>query len=278
MNDAWPAVIAEALTKGCETSGGAVPGAKLRQLVAQFAPRHGLKYPPPGDEAEKFGDFLKRFESTLIVLRRPGRDILVAPAEMPQLLDVSEKGSTQIREDMFDAFTRIPRGSPPLTAWYSRETDTVLWFREDAPPDSATFVKIPPATVQEQLEDRRLFAESSDVENDSKQALLGSLGGDTALGSFSNAVRAHGLARKWHLYRFRAVTKRIKDWSEREGVPWHDQWLYASEQRVLARPARAGTRAFGKGTRFGQFIDALSEEELRRISVPLDIVLKFLVG
>jgi len=72
MDGIWNEVVAEALNRGLETSDGAVPGAKLRELVARIGPKHGVSYPLPGREDEKFADFLKQFSSSVIVLRREG--------------------------------------------------------------------------------------------------------------------------------------------------------------------------------------------------------------
>jgi hypothetical protein len=131
---------------GLETSDGPVPGAKLRELVARIAPKHGVNYPPPGHESEKFGDFLKQFNSSLILLRREGQDLLVAPSDMPQLLQRSGNTYAQIRDDIFEAFTRIPRGSLPRQPWYVRDADTIEWLAENEKPDASRFARIPPAT------------------------------------------------------------------------------------------------------------------------------------
>jgi hypothetical protein len=276
MNNAWPAVVVEALRVGCQTSNGAVPGAKLRQLIARIAPQYGMKYPPPESEDEKFGDFLKRFESLLIVLRRDGQDILVAPAEMPQLLDVSEKGRTRLREDLFEAFTSIPHGPSPIAPWYARESDTIEWMPSNETLDSIGFVRIPVATLMQELEDRKAFALSSEIEEQVRERLLAALSSHSALGSFSKEVRAHGLARKWHFHRFQAVTRRIKAWCEAEHIAWRNEWISTNEQRIPARSIHEPSSRRGPRTSFGQFVEILSDEDLRRISIPLDIVLKML--
>src|ERR1700679_785111 len=122
MSDVWSQIVAEALKRGLEVSKGAIPGAKLRQLIARIAPQYGEQYPPAGHEDAKLGAFLNRFNSLLLVLRRDGQDILVAPVDKPQLLDIAEsgQGQTQLRDDIFEAFTHISRESSPLEPWYER--------------------------------------------------------------------------------------------------------------------------------------------------------------
>ncbi len=87
MDEVWSTVVSEALERGIKESGGrAVSGAKLRQLVAHLAPQHGVSYPPPGFESTNFSEFLKHFDSQVIVLRRRAQDILLAPVSRPELL------------------------------------------------------------------------------------------------------------------------------------------------------------------------------------------------
>jgi len=275
MDEIWNEVVAEALKRGLETSDGAVPGAKLRELVARIAPKHGVSYPLPGREDEKFADFLKQFSSSVIVLRREGQDLLVAPSDAPQLLDRSVNVYAQIRDDIFEAFTRIPKGSSPRQAWYARDTDTIEWLTEDENPDGVRLVRIPAATLDQELSDRRAFSLSPGIEKDVQDKLLGTLTAHSALGSFSAALRAYGLARKWHLYRFSEVVRRIKKWCESEKVLWRDEWLTPVNQHskadAVAAPS-ASTEA--RRTSFSQLVETLTDEDLRRISVPLDIVLK----
>lgn len=275
MDEIWNEVVAEALKRGLETSDGAVPGAKLRELVARIAPKHGVSYPLPGREDEKFADFLKQFSSSVIVLRREGQDLLVAPSDAPQLLDRSANVYAQIRDDIFEAFTRIPKGSSPRQAWYARDTDTIEWLTEDENPDGVRLVRIPAATLDQELSDRRAFSLSPGIEKDVQDKLLGTLTAHSALGSFSAVLRAYGLARKWHLYRFSEVVRRIKKWCESEKVLWRDEWLTPVNQHskadAVAAPS-ASTEA--RRTSFSQLVETLTDEDLRRISVPLDIVLK----
>jgi hypothetical protein len=275
MDEIWNEVVAEALKRGLETSDGAVPGAKLRELVARIAPKHGVSYPPPGREDEKFAGFLKQFSSSVIVLRREGQDLLVAPSDAPQLLDRSANVYAQIRDDIFEAFTRIPKGSPPRQPWYARDTDTIEWLTEDENPDGVRFVRIPAATLDQELSDRRAFSLSPGIEKDVQDKLLGTLTAHSALGSFSAVLRTHGLARKWHFYRFSEVVRRIKKWCESEKVLWRDEWITPVNQHSTANAVAAPSASTeARRTSFSQLVETLTDEDLRRISVPLDIVLK----
>jgi hypothetical protein len=274
MDEQWKQVVIEALARTAKKSSKAVPGAKLRETIARVATEMGLRYPPAGHEGESFSDFLKLFESELLIRRPKGEDFVVAPVDMPQLLlDVADSAGTRVREDMFEAFTKIPRGSPPLQPWYVPENDTVEWLAANEPPGLRRLVSIPPSTLQQELDERRTFVQSSEIEGEVKDRIVAALSSHAGLGSFAKVIAAHGLARKWHAHRFQAVVRRMKAWSEAEHVPWREDWIITSDHRS---PPNIG---IGKATDesrnlFGRFVEALSDDDLRRISVPLDIVLK----
>jgi hypothetical protein len=273
-NEVWHQIITTALNEGMQISGGAVPGAKLRQLINRIAAKRGEQYPPRGDEDKKFTEFLNQFSSLLIVLKRTGQDILVAPADKPQLFDLSQDASTELREDIFEAFTRIPSHQSP---WYERGTDLITWTAAEEALDSERFVKIPPASLDQELGDRKAFASSPGIDPEVKENLLATLKEHSALWAFSKAVKKYGLSRRWHLFRFQEIVKRIRYWCESQHVEWHAEWLRTREDsaakiQAMKRAASIG----GEGHLFGKLIENLNEEELKRVSLPLDIVLKLL--
>ena len=210
-----------------------MPGAKLRELIAESARKRGLAYPPAESPNEKFGDFLKRFDSVLIVWRREGQDFLVAPVDKPELLaDVQAVRPARLREDIFEAFTRISRESPPKYPWYDPETDTVKWLAIDESQPNHRLVRMPSPSQSEEVEDRRFFANSPEL-SDHKDALLSTLGDHSALWAFSKSIKERGLGRKWHLYRFQIIVRRLKLWCASEHVEWRDEWIGQAPPRVI---------------------------------------------
>jgi len=276
MNEIWPEIIKKALDRGLEISKGAIPGAKLRQIIARIAPEYNEQYPPVGHEGEKFKDFLGRFGSLLTVLPRDGQDILVAPSDKPELLSTSETGQAHLREDIFEAFTRIPRESPPREPWYERSTDKITWRTANETLGALEFVKIPPATLSQELEDRRAFALSSEIDPQIKDSLLATLQDHSALWAFSRIVRENGLAHKWHFFRFRSLIMRIRHWCERENIEWREDWLRSKSDQPNRAKSVNISGFIDEQHRFEGFLEGLSDEDIRRISVPLDIVLKLL--
>jgi hypothetical protein len=279
MDEAWNEIVREAVAAGLKTSSGPVPGAKLRELIVKSAQSRGLPYPPSGHEQESFGDFLKHFDSIVLVRRRKGRDLLAAPSDMPELLsEAPESGAARLREDIFEAFTRIPRGVPPSEPWYVVSDDAVVWLLPAELSGSGELVKIPASTLEQELSERKSFVQSADLAQETKNRIASSLDAHSGLGSFSKLIKAHGLSQMWHQHRFQTVVRRIRAWCTASGVPWHEEWV--SSLDASKPPTQAGDDLATKNQRylFGRLVESLTDEDLRRISVPLDIVLKVIQG
>jgi hypothetical protein len=277
MDEAWKQIVAEALAVGLKTSNGPVPGAKLRQLILKVAKKRDLTYPPSGHEQESFGDFLKQFESIALVRRREGRDLLVAPADMPQLLaDAPESGVARLREDIFEAFTRIPRGLPPSEPWYVVSDDTVVWLLPTELSGSGELVKIPAATLELELSERKSFIQSVDLSEDVRNRIAGSLDAHSGLGSFSKLIKAHGLSQMWHRHRFQSVVRRIRAWCATAGIPWREDWVLSGDASKPSTSTGDELPTANQRHIFERLVQSLNDEDLRRISVPLDIVIKLI--
>lgn len=280
MDEVWTTIVAEALERGVRETKGPVPGAKLRQLIAHSAQQRGLEYPPPGFEGSNFGGFLKHFDSSIIVLRRRAQDILVAPVNRSELLmDVNSSTSQpQLREDVFAAFTHIPRDAGSKLPWYEPADDRIVWLEAAKADANETLIPIPHSTRNQEIADRRAFVASGAVGLDLRDGLVRTLdgGGSSVLWAFSQAIRFAGLSKKWHIYRFQLLTERIRRWSETQRIPWREEWLVAGgdSARSNAEVEIAGERASEK-VNLKELLTALDETDLRRINVPLDIVLKF---
>jgi len=273
----WGKIVSEALQRGIRESKGAVPGAKLRQLITRAAVENGTRYPIEGFEGERFSDFLKRFDSALVVLKRRSQDLLVAPAAQPELLNESSSsvGQVVIRSDLFAAFTRISRGIPPKEPWYDKTRDSISWLETDSPKDEASLVRIPGATQAQEIADRLAFAQSEGIEPGTRDSLLRALGegGQSVLWGFSQVIRSAGLSRRWHVFRFHELTKRIRTWCEQNAITWREDWIVAADEKPQGALGDAPMVAIER-TALEELFSRLKDDDLRRISVPLDIVLK----
>lgn len=275
----WRKIVSEALQRGIEESKGPVAGAKLRLFISRAAVQNGTQYPPEGLEEEKFGDFLKRFSSILLVLKRKSQDLLVAPATQPELLSDSSSsdGQAVIRVDLFTAFTRISRGNPPKEPWYDRTRDTILWLDADALKDEASLVRIPAASRDQEVADRNAFAHSENIEPGTRDSLLHALeeSGQSVLWGFSQVIRSAGLSRKWHVFRFHELTKRIRTWCEQNAIVWRDDWIVAVDEKSREASGDVPIVALDR-TALEELFSRLKEDDLRRVSIPLDIVLRLM--
>jgi hypothetical protein len=282
MDEIWTKIVTEALERGLrETKGRPVPGAKLRKLVASVAAQHAQSYPPAAFEGSSFSDFLKACDSILIVLKRPAQDLLVAPVEQAELLlNTSDQGSrAEIRRDVFDAFTRIPRVGDTKSSWYDSARDQFLWLDAESAGANDALVPGPRASKEQEIDDRRSFVDASVQPGETRDALLRTLTetGNSALWAFSNVLRASGLSRKWHEYRFQRLTGRIRIWSEHARQVWRDDWLVAGDVATSRRSEPATeTGSVPNRANLQTLISRIDEADLQRITVPLDIVLKWL--
>ncbi|MYZ50873.1 hypothetical protein [Malikia spinosa] len=269
----WQPIVRKALEEGIEISAGPIPGARLRQLIARYAADANLSFPPDPDST--FSSFLDHFQDLLFVQRRPGHDMLVVPGDRVALLSATKDTpqSAVLRRDLFEALTIIPKegAAGPL---YIRSSDSVFWPMPgiETPADA---VVLPFSTRDLALEDRREFVAQT-RSKELRTSLETSLTHSKPLHSFSEAVRAHGLAREWHQFRLGKLLERLKRWSEEKAVPWRTVWFLESEQVATQSlgTAPGPTGASNVQDFFAALAVVLKEGDLARISIPLDLVAK----
>lgn len=278
-DEQWGIILKEALDECIKTSNSAVPGAKLRETLSRVAQKNGETYPPVGGGS--FGNFLKKYPNIVAVRKRLGQDILIAPHDQPDLLIIpgatADKSQSGIRRDLFEAFTFVKNSSAP---WYNTASDSVEWLPAGNPdPNDSTLKKIPAVTLSDAIDDRKKFIET--LENSAWQtALHSSLTDVNSLSAFSKCIVKLGLLPDWHKFRLTILTQRISDWVKAAGIEWKDAWLTTSlrgedtlqlDKEISNEPSRQWRQAMLMLTQ------SLNQEDLSRISVPLDIVLKTLV-
>ena len=95
---------------------------------------------------------------------------------------------------------------------------------------------------------------------------------ESALGSFSQAVKDLHLERSWHVFRFERVGQRVKDWASSKQLEWKPGWTSSSRSIALESSAinSRQTNAFLAG------LMQLGPDDAKRVLVPLDIVLKLI--
>lgn len=276
MDKVWQELINEALTQLIDWTGAPAPGAKLRGMVARLARERGLEFPPPG--IRKFSELVEAFPADFILQRRPGSDVLVVPTARAELLAVERSGGSapaaRIRQDLFDALTRVPLPAYGLP-YYEPEKDAVLYVKDgDQPPQ--TGVIMPATSIEQELALRAKFRDEAEVVETAKEALSSALTTNTPLRDFSQAVQEFGLVKKWHAYRVALLATRLREWSVHTGLPWQQSWVDAVEPRVPAANPPTAPVSLDNKRHLLELSALLTEEDLARISVPMDIVLRLL--
>jgi len=225
-------------------------------------------FPPASEPDLKFVSFLDRYPSVVRVIRRKGSDVLVIPANRPELLFSSEQAFS-IRLELFKAFTNF---RAPKDPWYERTLEEVVW-REPGAKERGDFVKIPRATEESELELRRLFLpEVEDLEV--RKRVQSAIASQNPFREFTSAVRAESLQRRWHLYRSRAIANRLIEWASGAGIAWKDEWFVPLDD---ATRSRSVIRRF-EADLISEVLSGLEGEDLDRVMVPLNLVLKILQG
>lgn len=280
MDNIWLDILKSALDNLAARTGEPVAGAKLRSAVKKLAEDRGIDFPPEG--MTKWSSFLESFPNDVSIVRSPGSDLLVVPANRPDLQAVAVAAASataspsalgRIRSDIFDALTRIPK--PNEWAIYIPEADAVLWqgSDEDVPQNS---VRFPVATLEEEIALRRRFSESdsSAITDGARDAILKACDSDGPLRQFSLAIRAYGLIQDWHVFRMSALSEKLRGWARTYGLPFRDEWLGLENPKITPTPDLSPAAVNKRG--LVELAGLLSEEDISRISVPLDVVLRLL--
>jgi hypothetical protein len=272
MADAvWERIVASALAEGVDVSKGPVPGARLRHLVARQAQAAGLSFPP--DPTKTFSSFLDEFPGVLLAQRRPGRDMLVVPADNVGLLSTPAANSIapMLRRDLFEALTLIPREGV-ATPFYLRASDKVIWAEPGtAVADDA--IPFPAISLDDAIAERKAFSSQAPTP-DAREALERSLLDSKPLRTFTEVLRRQGLLHGWHQFRLGRMLERLRSWSAANEIDWRSEWLPSDERAVenTLGTATAGTRLETAQAFLTALSLVLREEDLARVSIPLDLV------
>lgn len=279
MENIWLDIVKDALDLAIAESGEAVAGAKLRAAVAKIANAKNLDFPPP--ELRKFASFIGNHPQFFEIKWRPGHDILIAPQGKSELFktkpDTSEKPasvSKRIRGDIFDALTRI--FLTKKSAFYIPATDTIIWLEKSigAPPDSA--IAFPEHSTKDELDVRRQFCNSYQGGEQAKKAMAIALQTETDLKPFTDVIHSYGLVGDWHAYRFDFLCTKLRYWAAANNVAWREEWIVEDKPPAQAAARSTQTIILDNKQRLMEFCSSLGDDDIPRINVPLDIVLRLL--
>lgn len=262
----WREVVAQALDLAVAAYEGPVPGARLWHFITRVAQEKGLTFPPRANL--KFLDFLLQYPDVVQVVRRHETDLLVVPPDRPELLT---KGGQFliVRNDLFKALTQV---DPTHRPHYDKSRDRVVWIDAQSQATSPDLVPLPKLTLASEMGFRQQFVgQVQDAEKG--EQLEAALSNPRPLPAFERAVHAAGVQREWYSYRSEQVLKRLRDWATESSIPWQESWISTPEVPV---ERTAATSAGRKADELASALASLSEADLARISVPLDILAKLL--
>jgi hypothetical protein len=275
----WAPVVTAAFNDYLTNKSGgrvtAIPAAPLKPLVARRAAEVGLQFPPEGYENRKFVEFLDSVPSAVSTRRRAGQDVLVAPTDRQDLLDVdvalqteSNRDRSALRGDVFRAFTKIPRAG--RQHWYSRAQDAFIEL--DAAHSDPSLIPVPSETIEGALADRTSFADSLPDDIRRSPLIEALREPSTALGDFTRKVKELRLERAWHMFRLNRLSQKVRTWGAEHQVEWSPSWtdINVSQAPDAAMVSARETNSFLAG------LMQLGPEDAKRVLVPLDIVLKLM--
>lgn len=274
MEQDWGTIFDAAFQAAFSGKSGPVPGAKFRQVVARAAEAQGVPFPPSG--MGRFSEFLERFPEKVLIQRTPGRDILVVPATEPGRLSDDRGVSARLRPDIFVALTYFSADAG--RHYYVPATDQVVTIPQgsnDQPPLAS--VPFPPASKDHEFKLRHDFVASDGLSPEAKEALEKALKDGRPLPTFNEAVKRFGLSREWHMFRMADLITRLRAWADEHGIAWSPTWLGDPPVKQEAKaPIQARKLQRDLSTLIQALAGQVTEADLARISVPLDIVLKLL--
>lgn len=276
---AWHEVIGEALSQAESDGGLPVVGAVLHSIIAQIARKKGLPFPPKPEVS--FKEFLLDNMEVVWVIPRPGQDFVAVPPSRADLaVDSSDKA---LRADLFKAFTVVKKAT---NRWYSAKDDSIIETSADVEHPGANCYKIPPVTFEREVQRRQDFVDSQ-VQGDLRQKLLPALAAPKPLTAFSKAIHENGLIETWKIFRTQTIAQAVRDWSVSVRLPWGGDWIIVREARSDHLMHRDDRRPFGDNARGHEAADlarrriittlaSLPLDDLKRVKIPLDLVIKVL--
>lgn len=281
MDQVWEQLVQNSLADAINKYGEApISGSRFSQAIKRHAQQAGLEFPPT--PFKTFGEFIEQFSSIVIPHYRPGRDMLLAPFDKPELLLLERQDSSinRIRDDFFNAFTKIPKNSNEGEPYYLVPSDEIAWFTNETPKPGGA-IPLPPATFEREISDRKNFIESTaEMPHEVKTKLSLALEDTSPLGSFSNAVKNVDLAPAWHQFRTVAIVKRLRSWSSEHGIPWRSSWIAETRLTAAELPAAEQVAALPEKNSaalagfLATLASTLTDEDMARISIPMDIIAK----
>ncbi len=248
----WDNLVRDALR---ELGADAVmaPGAKLRQQMEKMAPATGFDVPAHLKSHEQpFGVLVGQADG-VVLHKRPGSDMLVGlegadpPAEKACAPSAGQTGSTRLRKDVWEAFTRL---SPNFV--YLPGSDRFVPTGQQEGPS----IPVPDIKLEGLIRDCRDFIDGLDsaVQPLLRRALEHTA---TPLAKFRDALQEMGYLHAWTSWRVDMLRNRVIEWAKKNQIEPRNSWFSPTRSSMTAHRA------------LEQLMPYLTTDEVRRLPVPL---------
>ena len=250
----WSSIALQAL-RNLGADSVMVPGAKLRLEMETVGAEMGFSVPGHLESSERpFGTLMEQVKG-VVVIRRPGTDMLVGLGTATPPQETSPKraiGSTgSLRRDVFEAFTRLSK----VAFVYLPATDQFI------PSNLAQgrSVPIPETTLEELVRDREDFVKSLD--SHAQPALFAALTRSSKpLADFHRVLSEMDLLSSWASMQADLLRERVAAWAREHNIQSRDSWFSRDRSGPMARQA------------LERLIPYLTAEEIRELKVPFRAV------
>ncbi len=243
----------------------------VKARVVEQASQQGASFNERELGFKNFIEFVRTVPE-IAIQQRPGSDMILAPKGAEETLSAYAHRLPRVRRDFFRAFIEFP--VPDTCRIYDPVQDKVIY---EPAGGKRNGIPIEPIKKDTQVEWRREFAaEQPDEVNTVLTAALGSPHG-SPFTEFARRLREHPLvARSWNRYLQKRITDCVASWADANKVS-SDLWQVAADDFLAGSPT-TGTdlrpRGTSQRTELYNFFDSLPLEDLLKLRVPLELVLK----
>jgi len=248
-----------------------VPGALVKAQIVREAERQGASFSERELGFKSFVDFVRATPGIGLQIRF-GSDMLLAPSSATEILSAYAHPLPRLRRDFWRAFIEFP--VPNTIRLYDEAEDKILY--EDATTQRRG-VLIESVPRETQIQWRREFA--AEQPDTIKAALISALDGTgtASFNEFARRLRENPPAmRAWNQYLQKHIVDQVAAWAAAHNIfpdRWQGSAAHARHDGSMAGEV-SKPQSIGQRAELYNFFDSLPLEDLLKLRVPLELVLK----
>lgn len=228
-----------------------VPGAKLRLEMESVGVEKGFSVPAHlASSDQPFAALIEQVNG-VVVMKRPGTDMLVGLGSATPPAGTSSKRTTSstgsLRQDVFEAFTRLS----DVAFVYSPAADRFVPANLAQGPS----IQTPETTLEGLVRDRENFVRSLD--SHVQPGLLAALTRSSKpLADFHRVLNEMNLLGVWASMQAGMLRERVIEWARENNVQPRDSWFSRERSKTTTRRT------------LERLIPYLTAEEIRELKIP----------